>query len=82
MTPSEIRSLLIESVARYTDTDAQEIDPGYPFIDYGLDSVAAVLLSADLEDRLGIEIRPTVAWDFPTIEKLAAHLAEQVPAAG
>jgi acyl carrier protein len=35
----------------------------------------AVGLSGELEDLLGISVDATVAWDYPTVAGLAAHLA-------
>jgi acyl transferase domain-containing protein/acyl carrier protein len=41
----------------------------------GLSSRDAVALSGDLEEWLGTDVSPTLAWEYPTIEKIAAHLA-------
>ena len=53
------------------------IDPTLPFAYYGLDSVAAVGVSGALEALLGRKLPPTLTWDYPTIELLAAHLAQR-----
>lgn len=47
-----------------------------PFVSYGMDSVHAMMLVGDLEDYLGRRLPPTLAWDHPTVEDLAAHLAQ------
>jgi acyl carrier protein len=46
------------------------------FIAYGMDSVHAMMLVGDLEDLLNRRLPPTLAWDHPTANKLAAHLAQ------
>lgn len=46
------------------------------FVQYGMDSVHAMMLVGDLEEHLARRLPPTLAWDHPTIERLAAHLAE------
>ncbi|MGD1930336.1 MAG: AMP-binding protein [Leptolyngbyaceae cyanobacterium] len=53
------------------------IDPNKAFADYGVDSVMAVELAQDLEERLALPqpLDVTIAWNFPTITALAAHLA-------
>lgn len=56
---------------------ATSIEPSQSFANFGLDSVFAVELTQDLEDWLGIAIETTLMWDFPTIESLADHLANQ-----
>ncbi|HWI66269.1 MAG TPA: acyl carrier protein [Symbiobacteriaceae bacterium] len=53
-----------------------DVDVRLPFACYGLDSRAAVTMSGTLEDMFGITLSPTVLWDYPTIEQLAAYLAE------
>jgi acyl carrier protein len=51
------------------------------FSDYGLDSTFALDLCVRLEHEFGILAEPTIAWDYPTIDAIARHLAEQPRAA-
>ena len=55
-----------------------KIDRTKSFADYGIDLVITVEL-ADLEEWLpdGLEIEPTLAWNFPSIEALAGYLGSQ-----
>ncbi len=46
------------------------------FVRYGMDSVHAMMLVGDLEEHLKRRLPPTLAWTYPTVEALAAHLAE------
>jgi acyl transferase domain-containing protein/acyl-CoA synthetase (AMP-forming)/AMP-acid ligase II/acyl carrier protein len=73
---SDIQTWLIATVAHRLNIAPTEIDPQEAFVYYGLDSVATVSLAADLEDWLGCRLPPTVAYDYPTIASLAAHLPE------
>ena len=50
------------------------------FQEYGLDSMGAVSFSGEVSDWLGLELAPTVMWDYPTIEKFAEYLAMRVQA--
>jgi acyl carrier protein len=54
---------------------ADQVRRDTPFADYGLDSLAAVELSGELEDWLGLELTPILAWNYPTPQRLAQHLA-------
>ena len=54
-----------------------EVDRDKPFADYGLDSLTAVELSHQLEDWLGVEVVPTVAWNYPTPATLSKYLARE-----
>jgi acyl carrier protein len=76
MTAHQIESWLVRAIARSLHVDPREIDPRRPFAELGVDSVAAVELSGDLEAFLGKPVAPTVVWDYPSIALLAAHLAE------
>ena len=54
-----------------------EVDRDKPFAEYGLDSLTAVELSQQLEDWLGVEVVPTVAWNYPTPSTLSKYLARE-----
>ena len=55
-----------------------EIDPTEPMTSYGLDSLRAVAVLEDLEERVGFEIDPDVLWDHPTPAELARYLADRM----
>jgi acyl transferase domain-containing protein/acyl-CoA synthetase (AMP-forming)/AMP-acid ligase II/acyl carrier protein len=71
----EIRAWLIERLAQDLELPVAEIDPAKPFAFYGLDSIHAVRLSSALENWLGCELVPTIAYEYPSIDILSAHLA-------
>jgi acyl carrier protein len=75
VTAAQIEVWLKKAIAKSLVMDEKQIDPSRPFAEFGIDSVAAVELSGDLEEWLGKKIAPTVVWDYPTITSLAAHLA-------
>ncbi len=54
-----------------------EVSRERPFAEYGLDSLKAVELSLELEDWLGVELSPVIAWKYPTPEKMSRYLARQ-----
>jgi acyl transferase domain-containing protein/acyl-CoA synthetase (AMP-forming)/AMP-acid ligase II/pimeloyl-ACP methyl ester carboxylesterase len=72
-----IRDWLLNQLSGKLGLPPAEIDIDEPFANYGLDSVQAVRLSADLEDFLGLKLAPTLAYDFPTIAALSNYLASQ-----
>jgi acyl transferase domain-containing protein/SAM-dependent methyltransferase/acyl carrier protein len=73
-----IRAWLIDALASAVETPASEIDPRTPFASYGLPSREAVILSGDLQDWLGRPLSPTLLYEFPTIDSLAAHLGNEM----
>ncbi|HEY4088947.1 MAG TPA: aminotransferase class III-fold pyridoxal phosphate-dependent enzyme, partial [Bryobacteraceae bacterium] len=74
-TMSAIQAWLVSDLAQRLKVASEEIDIREPFSRYGLDSIGAVGLSGDLERWLGRRLDPTLAWDYPSVEALAAHLA-------
>ena len=74
-TAREIEIWLARAIARSLRVDEREIDVHQPFAELGMDSIAAVELSGDLERWLARRIAPTIVWDYPSIALLAAHLA-------
>jgi acyl carrier protein len=73
------RGWLLERLSGYLLRDPVSIDPTLPLAEYGMDSVAALSLCGDLEDEFGLVVEPTLLWDYPTVDALAAHLAQALP---
>jgi acyl transferase domain-containing protein/acyl-CoA synthetase (AMP-forming)/AMP-acid ligase II/acyl carrier protein/GNAT superfamily N-acetyltransferase len=53
----------------------EQVKPQQTFAHYGLASLDAVALANHLSELTGQNQPPTLAWEYPTIEKLAQHLA-------
>ncbi|MER5768705.1 acyl carrier protein [Streptomyces sp. NPDC001985] len=73
---------LADRIALYLKRSPSEIVFTVPLAEYGLDSVAALSLCGDIEEDFDLVLEPTVAWDHPTVDALAAHLVEELRAAG
>jgi acyl carrier protein len=69
-----LRDWLCARLAEELGLPAESIDPAEPMAAYGLDSVRAIILLADVEKRLGREIDPNALWEFPTVDAFAARL--------
>ncbi|MCX5096708.1 acyl carrier protein [Streptomyces sp. NBC_00365] len=75
VTPDEVRTYLCACVAAQAQLPADQIRTDVPLSEYGLDSVYALTLCADIEDHYGMEIDSTVMWDHPRLDSLAEALA-------
>lgn len=73
---NEIQNWLVSHLASLLRYKPSEIDPDQDLMKYGLDSMAAVTITGDLEDWLGREISPTLPYKFPTISKLSEAIAK------
>jgi acyl transferase domain-containing protein/SAM-dependent methyltransferase/NAD(P)-dependent dehydrogenase (short-subunit alcohol dehydrogenase family)/acyl carrier protein len=51
------------------------LEPGQGFFRLGMDSLMTVDLRRRLEHALGVSLPATIAFEYPTVESLAAHLA-------
>ncbi len=80
LTINEISSWLSSKVAEYTSQPLSVIDGNQPFANYGFDSVQAISLTGDIDTWLGMELDPTVAWDYPTINQLSDYLHKKIQA--
>jgi acyl-CoA synthetase (AMP-forming)/AMP-acid ligase II/acyl carrier protein len=70
-----IRDWLVSKITELLKVSPHEIDVRQPLTSYGLDSVAAVNLSGQMEDWLGCRLSPTLLYEHPTIESIAQHLS-------
>jgi len=73
-----IEAHLLEWLEQRRGIPRDDLDRERPFAQYGLDSLAAVELSRELEDRYQIVLTPVVAWNYPTPAALAAYIAGQI----
>ncbi|MFJ8630150.1 acyl carrier protein [Streptomyces sp. NPDC093568] len=69
---------LTDCVATHLGRPADAIDTSLPLSDYGLDSLYALSVIAELEDHLDISLDPTVMWDNPTIDALSKALVKEL----
>ncbi|CAL9654007.1 acyl carrier protein [Streptomyces sp. enrichment culture] len=82
ITLEELENWLIARVGEYVPDLEEAVDPHQELGEYGLDSVAVVAFTADVEDWLGVQVEPTAVWDHPTIAQLAKFLLEGRDQAG
>lgn len=74
----DVRTWLTERVATYLRRSPQDIDTSVPLADYGLDSLTALAVTADIEDEFEVTVDDALTWDHPTIDALSAALADLV----
>ncbi|MFD4433198.1 acyl carrier protein [Nocardia sp. NPDC058497] len=76
-TPTTIQDWLVERVADYLDRAPHQVDPATPLAELGMDSVSAVSLCGEIEDRWSLDIDPTLVFDYPTVVAIATYLADE-----
>jgi len=64
-------------IATVLGVGPDEVDVDAPFVEHGLDSVAALQLTGELESVLGRPLDATLMFEYPTIAALSRHLADE-----
>ncbi|WP_437611746.1 SDR family NAD(P)-dependent oxidoreductase [Sorangium sp. So ce834] len=80
-TEEEIQTWLIDRLVALARLPLRSVDTGERFSRYGLDSLSAMHLLADLSQALGRDLPPTLLWEHPTIDALSRYLAGLMGAA-
>jgi non-ribosomal peptide synthetase-like protein len=73
-----IEQTIAEIVTTYMAAlTSERVGHDRPLFDVGLDSLGAMELMVELEERFSLELPPTFLYDHPTIRKLAAYFASR-----
>jgi myxalamid-type polyketide synthase MxaE and MxaD len=80
--PEQRRALLVahlqQQVGQVVRIDPAEIDPDVALGSLGLDSLMGLEIRNRLEASLGLTLSATMAWTYPTLSALTAHLAQRM----
>ncbi len=76
--PDQLRDWILEWLAKELQLPRHRIRGDENLQHYRMDSVNAIMLVGDLEDRLGLRLPPTLVWDFPTVDGLVEKLAQEI----
>ncbi|MGW0787714.1 SDR family NAD(P)-dependent oxidoreductase [Streptomyces sp. NPDC002911] len=77
---ADIRAEVAELVRRAAADPALVVEDDRGFYDLGLDSSQLITLVRMFEENWGITLYPTLLFEYPTVEAVAAHLAGLLPA--
>jgi acyl transferase domain-containing protein/acyl carrier protein len=77
-----IRDRIVTEVAQILGVAPESVATGVRFRSLGLESAAVTGMVSTLAVWLGRSLPPTVAWDRPTIDALARHLAGEAEPTG
>ena len=73
---ADVRLWLRERIAQLCGVTPEDIAEDEPLNNYVMDSISLVTIARDLENWLGHSFTPTILFDSPTLELLAARLAD------
>ena len=72
----DIETTIVELVCKYNQQTYDPTLKDQPIVNFRLDSVNAVSIVNDLEENLGVELFPTLFWEFATISEMAEWITE------
>lgn len=78
LTEEELISFCREELSQMTGVTPESIDINASFEDMRLNSIHAMQMLDELEDRLGIAISPIVFWENPTLSAFCKYIASQI----
>lgn len=78
----EVRDWLLAAVAEILRLPTDELETDIAFTGLGLSSMQALELSDRLQVWAAVELNPTVAYDYPDIDTMSAHVAGLTAGAG
>ena len=78
LTEEELISFCREELSQMMGVTPESIDINANFEDLRLNSIHAMQMLDELEDRLGITISPLVFWENPTLLSFCKYIASQI----
>lgn len=78
-TVPSVEATLTRTLAQLLHEDPQRLDPTTPFTGLGADSLLLASFARRLGEHLGERISPTLFFEYPDVQRLAAHLTERFP---
>ena len=70
----ELYDWLARQLSVAANLDVRSVRPELPLTRYGLDSSDAIELALTIELAVGVDLPPTLFWEYPTLGLLADYL--------
>lgn len=71
---SEIKTFIVENIAKTLNISPDKIQTSEPFDRYGIDSISAVGMVGKLEDYLDTDLPSSLLWEYNNIDSLTDYL--------
>lgn len=68
---------LFEETGAQLKVPSDELDPDVELTEYGFDSIGFTQFANRLNDRFGLDLTPTLFFEYPTLDGLARYLSEE-----
>lgn len=74
MTNEQLTNWFIEKISEESGTAIENIKTDQPFDNFNLDSLSTVTIAFDLEKETGVDIDPTIFYEYDTIDKIVEKI--------
>jgi len=74
--PYKIRSYLIQEIYKLLKVNMEDIDLDMEFNQYGFDSITLNRFARILNEKYGLDLVPSILFEYPTLRSFADYLAE------
>gem|GEM_PF-2560927 len=79
MSYDEVLNFIKKEIAEETKFPFEKIDANASFHQLGLDSLSAILILHNIEQKFNIELNPIHFWDFPTPALFTDRIIKDYP---
>ena len=73
----KIQDTLLHIASKLLKLKVEDLDVNTELSEYGFDSITLTGFATRLSEKYGIDLAPTVFFDYPTIESFAKYLSEE-----
>ncbi|HSI51715.1 MAG TPA: beta-ketoacyl synthase N-terminal-like domain-containing protein, partial [Ideonella sp.] len=77
----KVKRMLVEMVSQLIKVKPEDIDGDTALSEYGFDSISLTEFGNALNQQYRVDVKPTIFFEHPTLDALAAHLASEHRAA-
>jgi acyl carrier protein len=74
----DVESYVRQKISLRTKVPGDEITPDTVLLNIGLQSIDAVLICGEVEDRFEVELDPTMMFKFRTLEELITEVLKVI----
>ncbi|MCJ8270210.1 MAG: methyltransferase, partial [Psychrosphaera sp.] len=74
---SFVQQTLFEIASHALSIPHEELDAEDPYADYGVDSILAVQMLEDINEKFGLSLPTTLLFDYPSIATLSDYIATE-----
>ncbi|MET0333841.1 MAG: SDR family NAD(P)-dependent oxidoreductase, partial [Rhizobacter sp.] len=78
---SRVQNALASTISQLLQIDPKDLDPDSEFSVFGFDSISLTGFAGRINELYGLELTPTVLFEYPTIARLGQHLLSEHSAA-